>query len=39
MDLLDPLNVIFKDRYLKNLWMDFDDIFRKWLKWGQGMSD
>ena len=33
MDLLDPLNVIFKDRYLKKLWMDCDDIFSKWPKW------
>ena len=29
MDLLDPWNVIFKDRYLKKLWMDCDDIFNK----------
>ena len=33
MDLLDPWNVIFKDRYLKKLWMDCDDIFSKWPKW------
>ena len=33
MDLLDPCNVIFKDRYLKKVWMDFDDIFSKWPKW------
>ena len=33
MDLLDPRNVIFKDRYLKKLWMDCDDIFSKWPKW------
>ena len=33
MDLLDPSNVIFKDRYLKKLWMDCDDIFNKWPKW------
>ena len=30
MDLMDPCNVIFKDRYLKKLWMD---CFSKWLKW------
>ena len=33
MDLLDPCNVIFKDKYLKKLWMDLDDIFSKWSKW------
>ena len=33
MDLLDPWNVVFKDRYLKKLWMDCDDIFSKWPKW------
>ena len=30
MDLLDPWNVIFKDRYRKKLWMD---CFSKWPKW------
>ena len=33
LDLLDPWNLIFKDRYLKKLRMDCDDIFRKWPKW------
>ena len=33
LDLLDPRNVIFKDKYLKKSWMDFYEIFRKCLKW------
>ena len=30
MDLLEPGNVIFKDRYRKKLWMD---CFSKWPTW------
>ena len=33
LDLLDPWNVIFKERKLKNLWRDFDEIFRICPKW------
>ena len=33
IDLLEPWNVIFKDRHLKKLWMDCDDNFSKWPKW------
>ena len=33
LDLLDPWNIIFKDKELKKSWVDFDEIFRKCPKW------